>query len=157
MEAPEHIQQGLANIREGMHLRWNRKAVLLKAGITDAIGKVIDPEYDPRWEVWDTSPEGEEYMVMRVQEMDGSFRPPGEWLVHSIGKCNPERYGGDVQAMLDALVEEPDALREIGTKKDSDDLIEAVAKWCQYVVTPKSGPGIKFRGQRMMSAGGKGR
>lgn len=153
MEVPEHIAEGLANIRSGMRLKWEPRAVLTAEGGLDVNGlKIKDPEYEPRWEVWDTSPEGENYMVMRVQNVDGSFRQIGDWLVAHINMLNPERYGGDVDAMLKALIDDPTALREVGTEKDSDDLIDAASKWAQWVETPKSGAALSHRGKRLLSA-----
>lgn len=152
MEVPEHIAEGLRNIRSGMHLRWEPRAVLLVEGGLDINGLVIkDPEHDPRWEVWDTTPEGQEYMVMRVQNVDGSFRQVGDWLVHHIGMLNPERWDS-AEAMVAALIDDPTALRESGTEKDSDDLIDAASKWAAWVETPKSGALLDFRGKRLLSA-----
>ena len=151
MEAPEHIQEGLKNIRQDMHLRWNPTAVCIDKGVIGAVGQIRKPKYDGRFEVWDKDPDGNEYMVMRVQNMDGSFRPPGEWLLEHIGMVNPERYNGDIETMIAELVDKPEALRECGTQKDSDDLIEAVSKWAQWVATPKSGVALKNRGHRLLS------
>lgn len=153
MEAPEHIDEGLRNIRSGMHLRWNPRAVLTVEGGLDINGlKIKDPEYDPRWEVWDTDPQGAEYMVMRVQTVEGGFRPVGEWLVNHIGMLNPEKWGGNTEAMVQALIDDPTALQEAGTQKDSDDLIDAAGNWAAWAEVPKSGAGINFRGKRLLSA-----
>ncbi len=153
MEVPEHIAEGLRNIRSGLHLRWEPRAVLLVEGGLDINGlKIKDPEYDPRWEVWDTTPDDLEYMVMRVQNVDGSFRHVGEWLVEYIGMLNPAKWNGDVNAMIKALIDDPAALREVGTQKDSDDLIDAASKWAAWAELPKSGAGMAFRGKRILSA-----
>jgi hypothetical protein len=152
MEVPEHIAEGLRNIREGIHLRWNPKAVLVKKGDIDASGKVRDPGYDPRFELWDTDPEGGEYIIMRLQNIDGSFRPPGEWLLDVVRKTNPERFDGDVDKLIKAMVEEPELFREIGTQRDSDDFINDTVKRITYHSTPMSGRGIRSRGKRILSA-----
>ncbi len=152
MEIPENIAEGLRNIRSGMRLEWNPRAVLLVEGGLDINGlKIKDPEYDPRWEVWDTDPEGQDYMVMRVQEIDGSFRQADDRLVHHIGMLNPERWPS-TEAMVQALIDDPTALQEAGTKQDSDDLIEAAGNWAAWSETPKSGAHIGFRGKRILSA-----
>lgn len=151
MEAPKHIQDALANIRSTLHLRWNSKAVMLEKGSYDILGGRIDPVWDPRFEVWDTDAEGREYMVMRVQTGEGVFRYPGEWLVEGIWKLHPEKYDNDLHKLVQAHIDDPDLLREIGTKKDSDNLIEAVGDWAQYGETPKSAAGLKHRGQRLLS------
>jgi hypothetical protein len=136
-----------------MRLEWNPRAVLTVEGGIDINGATIkDPEYDPRWEVWDTSPDGMDYMVMRVQTVDGEFRPVGDWLVHHIGMLNPEKWGGDVGAMVTALIDDPTALQEAGTEKDSDDLIDAATKWATWAATPKSGAVLDYRGKRPLSA-----
>jgi len=151
MEAPAHITEGLQSIRSGFNLRWNVRAVLIKTGSYDVNGKAREAEYEPRWELWDVDPDGQEYMVMRLQNPDGSFRPPGDWLVQHIWKIHPGRYGGSVEKMLKALMEEPEVLREIGTMKDSDDAIDAAANWAAWTQTPKSGSGLSYRGKRMLS------
>lgn len=151
-EVPEHVAEGLRSIREGLHLRWNPKGKLVKTGSYDSTGRLKDPVYDPRWELWDVDPQGAEYMVMRLQNTDGSFRPPGDWLVHHVNRLNPARYGGNVAAMLEELLEAPEALRELGTEKDTDDLFEAVGKWGEWCATPKSGAALTNRGKRLLSA-----
>ena len=151
MEAPQHIQDGLRDIREGLHLRWNPRAVLLDPGKIDAFGKNSEPTYDPRFELWDTTPDGLEYMVMRVQDPEGEFRYPGEWLLEHIWKLHPARYNNDINKLVLAQLDDPDTLREIGTKKDSDDLIDAVANWAAWVATPKSAAGLANRGKRILS------
>jgi len=152
MEAPKHIQDGLRDIREGLHLRWNPRAVLKEKGSFDSMGKATKPKWDPRFELWDTTPDGLEYMVMRLQDPDGEFRYPGEWLLETIWKLHPARYNGDISKLVLANIDDPETLREAGTKKDSDDLIEAVASWAQWVATPKSAAGLSFRGQRILSS-----
>jgi len=151
MEAPKHIQDGLRDIRETLHLRWNSKSVLLEAGSFDSTGKASEPKYDARFELWDTSPDGLLYMVMKLQDPEGEFRFPGEWLLELIWKLHPEKYDGDVAKLVLAQIDDPETLREAGTKKDSDSLIDAVCDWCQWVVTPKSAAGLKNRGQRLLS------
>lgn len=152
MEIPENIAEGLRNIRSGMRLKWEPRAVLSVEGGLDVNGlKIKDPEYDPRWEVWDTTPDGLDYMVMRVQEMDGSFRHADERLLQHLNMLNPERWSS-AEAMVQALIDDPTALQECGTQKDSDDLIEAAGNWAAWSETPKSGANIGFRGKRILSA-----
>ena len=135
--APESVLIGLRSIRETFELRFNRKAVLLKPGGYDASGVVTTPEYDPRWELWDTDSEGATYRVMRLQTgpdedlrfpEGGQFKSPGQWLVDLLNFMNPARFNGDLNQMLHEVLEEPDKLREIGTEQDSDDLFEMVSK-----------------------------
>ena len=90
--------------------------------------------------------------TMRVNNIDGSFRPVGDWLVAYINMLNPEKWGGDVGAMIRALIDDPTALQECGTEKDSDDLIDAASRWAEWVETPKSGAALMHRGKRLLSA-----
>jgi hypothetical protein len=152
MEAPAHILESLRNVRSGFWLKWNPKAVLLEPGMFDGVGNLKAPKYDPRWELWDTDPDGRDYMVMRLQTEDGGFRAPGEWLVVHINRFNPEKYGGSVVKMLRALEGEAEALKEIG-EKDFDDLAGAAANWCAWLNTPKSAAGLSFRGIRKFAPG----
>lgn len=152
MEVPQEVLEDLQTIRQDFELRWNPTAVLNRAGSFDAEGNPkAQPIYEPRFELWDRDPQGRHYMVMRVQEPDGSFRFPDQRMVDHLKMVNPERYGGNVAAMVKALVDDPTALRELGTQKDTDDLIEAVANWAEWCETPKSGSGISFRGKRILS------
>ena len=148
---PDYVDQELRNIREDFELRWNPKAVLVKAGSYDATGKLRDPVYEPRFELWDRDPNGRDYRVMRLQHPDGSFRAPGQWLITHLQKINPARYGGNLERMLREL-EEHNTLKEVGTIKDSDDLIEAASNWAAWHETPKSGAALTYRGKRLLSA-----
>lgn len=150
---PDDVLSGLKDIRSDMHLRWNPTAVLVKAGDIDALGKVRAPEYEPRWELWDKDPEGAEYMIMRLQaDETGAFRQPGQWLLDRAKFMNPERWGGNLHKMMQELVEHPEMLREAGTEKDSDDLIEAIGNAAQWHATPKSAAGLSHRGKTILSA-----
>lgn len=136
-EAPQSVVEGLRNVREGLHLRWNPRAKVLRPGQYDASGDLLPPIYEPRWELWDKDPEGGEYKVMTLQGPDGSFRPPGEWLVELMRLMDPARYGGSVNRMLRALVDEHNASLQQVSEEDFDDLAEQVAKWAIYERTPK--------------------
>jgi hypothetical protein len=135
---PEGLQQALNDIREGIHLRWNPTAVLIASGSFDASGKLKkDPQYDPRWELWDTDAEGKEYKIMSIQWPNGEFRRPDFWLVELINYMNPARYGGNINRMLREMVDEPNAELENIAERDIDDLIEMAAKWHYYADQPK--------------------
>lgn len=151
MEIPDYLIDGLRDIREGLHFRWNPTAVLVETGDFDVNGRPRKIEYEPRFEIWDTDPYGREYMVMRVQHPDGSFRMPDEKLIEQIWRLHPEKYDGKIEKLVQAQIDDPELLREIGTKKDSDDMIEAVANWAQWCETPKSGAALSFRGKRLLS------
>lgn len=151
MEVPDYVVEGLTNIREGLHLRWNPKAVMLKEGKYDALGKLIDPTFDPRWELWDTDPDGKEYMVMRLQFPDGSFRHPGQWLVDRLWQFHPEKYNNDLVKLLKATVEDPELARELRIREDSDEMIEGIGNFAGYLATPKSAAGLSYRGKRVLS------
>lgn len=151
MEPPKHIQESLKDVRWGLHLRWNAISVLVKAGEFDSNGKATRPKYEGRFELWDTDPDGREYMVMKLQDPEGEFRYPGEWLVELVWKLHPEKYDGDISKLVLAQIDDPDTLREAGTKKDSDDLIDAVVNWAKWVATPKSSAALSNRGQRYLS------
>lgn len=151
MEVPAHLKQALSDIREGLHFVWNPKAILKKKGGISAEGNVKSAEYEPRFEIWDTDPYGKLYMVMRVQHEDGSFRMPDDRLIEHIWHIHPEKYGGSLNKLVQANIENPEHLRDLGTQKDSDDAIDAAARWAQWCETPKSGPAIKHRGKKLLS------
>lgn len=136
---PDHIAEGLRSIREGLHLRYNPRAKIQRAGEFDVHGAVLsEPVYDPRWEVWDKDPEGGEYKVMTVQGPDGSFRPPGEWLIELIQMVNPARYGGDVSRMVRAIVDDPNRTVTEVADEDFEDLIDQAVHWHHYAALPKT-------------------
>lgn len=153
-ELEEGLEERLKEIRGGMHLRWNREAELVKPGMYNGDGSLSSkPQYEARWELWDVDPTGEEYQIMRIRYPDSSFRMPGQWLINTLHKLNPVHYGG-VRKMIESLVEEPEVLRLAGTEKDTDDLIEQVAKWGAYVATPKCGAHTRYHGLRELSGTG---
>jgi hypothetical protein len=136
-EAPESVVIDLKAIRSTFELRFNPTSIMRRPGSIDAEGGIVLPECEPRWELWDTSAEGKHYRVMKLQEEDGSYRQPGQWLIDHLRFFNPERFNGDVNLMLMELMDEPNRLRELGTENDSDDFIEMLSKWAAYVATPK--------------------
>jgi hypothetical protein len=152
MEAPQEIVDALRLERHTFEIRWNPKAKLKQKGRYDADGKLVDPTWEGRFELWDTDPYGGEYLFMRLQTPEGGFRAPGWWLVERVKMLNPERWAGRLDKMEEYFIERPELLREAGTIQDSDDLIEAVGNWADWVATPKSGAALTFRGKRLESA-----
>lgn len=149
-EIPEGVLVDLKNIRQDMHLRWNPKAKLVTPGGWDGGGAFTPPVFEPRWELWDRDPQGADYMVMRLQFPDESFRQPGDWLIYHLRLHNPERYES-IEHMLYVLSEQPDEKRQDIATKDSDALIDAVANWAQWCETPKSAAALTNRGQKLLS------
>lgn len=148
---PESVEEGLRAIRSGLHLRWNPKGAVKVPGGYDAEGGVIEPVYEPRWEVWDVDPQGAEYRICTIQTREGEFQPADERVVRHLQIMNPENWGGSVARMIEELVDEPERLRELGTEKDFDDLAEAVSRLAEWVETPKSYAGQRHCGQRLLS------
>lgn len=153
MEAPLHIVEGLKGIRSGLHLKWNNAAKYIPGTGWDAHGKIKDAGYEPRWEVWDEDAQGKPYRVMTLESPTGEFLPPGEWLIEHINYRNPERFGGDVEKMLKALVDEPNDIRRYASQKGVKEMHEYIANWWWRAAAPKSAPGRTFRGQTFRSAG----
>lgn len=150
MDVPAHIAEGLRNVRGDLHLRWNPAAVKTPTGF-DAWGKPKKVKWEGRFELWDKDPQGREYFVMRVQDADGGFQFPTERFVEHVGKMDPARYGGSVQKMLQALMDDPEATRELAHDRNFEDLTDAIVKWAQWVGTPKSGAHLANRGPRLFS------
>lgn len=151
MEAPAHIVTALQGIRSGLHLRWNPTAVVVRKGDIDATGKVRQPEYAPRWDLWDVDGDGGEYMVMRLQDEDGAFMPPGDWLIQRVWwwLSLVHEYDCDVEAICDALIDEPQRLAELRAQEDSDEFIAWVSKVSSEHAKPKSAARLPYRGQRL--------
>jgi hypothetical protein len=135
---PDGLQKALKDVRWGLHLRWNPTAVLRAAGSFDASGKLKkEPEYEPRWELWDTDAENREYKVMSIQWPSGEYRSPDFWIIELLNYMNPARFGGDVSRMLRQIVDEPNRELENMTEREIDDLCEMAAKWYYYADQPK--------------------
>jgi len=150
-EVPAHIVTSLKGIREGLHLRWNPTAVVLKLGSFDATGKATNPEYDPRWELWDVDGQGHEYQIMRLQDEDGRFMPPGDWLVKRVWwwMSLVHEHNADIGKICTALIDEPTRLRELRAQKDSDEFLDWVAKTASEHAKPKSAAALTYRGTKL--------
>lgn len=128
MEAPSHIVEALKNVSPGMNLRWNPTARVLKTWGFDANGKPRGVEHDPRWELWDVDADGREYYVMTLEDPNGGFLPPGEWLVEMRRLLDPARYDGDLTKMIAALVDAPNAEVERLSEKAFEELCDSLAE-----------------------------
>lgn len=136
-EVPESVRIGLEAIRETLHLRWNPHAVRVKPGYVDASGVVVPAEWDPRWELWDVDALGQPYKIMTLQHEDGSFKPPGDWLVELIRFVHPQRWDGDPNKMIEALVDDPMRRLEEVSDQDWDDFTDWVASFTDWAIRPK--------------------
>lgn len=153
MNAPAHLQEGLANIRSGLRLQFNPRAVLVEVGKIGADGRVATkPSYEGRWEVWDTDPDGGDYIVFRCQDAKEQYLPPGEWVVERMRRWNPERFNGNVERMIEEFLAESERTREEMSARDAKSLFDAVAKEAAWVALPKSGGHIRYRGERVLSS-----
>lgn len=135
---PEGLEDALKSVRSSFYLKWNPTAVLIPgSSYIDARGKVTEPAYEPRWEIWDVDANNEHYRVMTVRTPDGGFRQPGFWLVDLLNYLNPARFGGDLSRMLRAVIDEPNNVTVEVSETDLDDLIDQAAKWHWYAAQPK--------------------
>jgi hypothetical protein len=135
---PEGLDEALKGIRPGFYLKWNPSAVLIKgSSYIDALGRITEPAYEPRWEVWDVDAYNNDYKVMTVRTPDGGYRQPGFWLVELLNYLNPARFGGDLSKMLRAVIDDPNNVTVEVSEADLDDLIDQAAKWHWYASTPK--------------------
>lgn len=151
MQAPAHITQGLQNIRSTLRMIWNPMAVRAQAGRISADGMVTSAAYDGRWEVWDTDPEGGDYMVMRVETPTGEYMPPVEWVVEWLNRWNPEHFNGSLEKMLEVYFANAEEAAERMSDKNAKDFFDAVSKWAAWVALPKSGAALSYRGARALS------
>ena len=148
MEAPalpDGLEEALKRVgRQGMYLRWNPRSVITEKGYFEADGTTTEPEYEPRFELWDVTDEGLEYMVKRIQHADGSFLKPDFWLVEFIAKINPGNYANPVDVLL-AMADEPNLLRENVAQSEARDLQMQIGKWAEWLMKPKVGPATQHR------------
>lgn len=129
-EVPEDVQIGLRNIKQTLHARWNPTARYLSGASFDVNGNPRKVTYDPRWEIWDTDESGREYRVTILDGRDGEFVDLGMWVVEMMNKLNPERYGGDLHKMIEALVDQPNlAVDKVGNDT-YEELINFLADLC---------------------------
>jgi hypothetical protein len=129
MEAPESVVLGLRGIRAAFNLRWNSTARSVGERSFDVNGKPREIAWDPRWELWDTDEFGAEYRVMVLEDESGAFVPPGEWLVDLVNLINPARYDGDMEKMIQALVDDPNEnVRKVG-ERQFESLTEHLAEY----------------------------
>jgi len=123
VQPPEDVVIGLRNVRDTFDLRFNRTAKVVGGASFDVNGNPRKPEFEARWELWDTDPAGNEYKVMTV-EKEEKYVPPGYWLVELVRLIDPARYGGDLSKMVQALVDEPNARMDALDEDHLNDLIE---------------------------------
>jgi hypothetical protein len=119
---------GLLGIRQTLHLRHNPAAVQVGERSFDVNGRPRHREFEPRWELWDTDAHGNEYRVMTLQSPEGGYLPPGYWLVELVRLIDPARYGGNLDKMIEALVDSPNTRLDALSKGSYEDLVEDFAE-----------------------------
>src|SRR5690606_38221316 len=140
-EVPEPLAGGLKTARSGRHPRWTPRAKVPPKGEGDIYGNVREePACGPRWELWDSDPEGGEYKVMTLQgpDPDREFREPGEWLLELVRLFDPARYGGDVGRMVRAMVDDPNRRALEVAEEDFEDLVDQAVRWYFWAHQPKA-------------------
>ncbi len=126
----EALQQRLDHL---LDVRWEPKAVLVKAGSYDVLGGRVDPVYDGRWEIirYQTATklhvEREYTRITRVTEVvmdgkvpvmiaDGAYAPIGWWIVDYMQLW--DRAQGAAAEAMQRLWAEHDAIDELRHEDD---------------------------------------
>ena len=154
---PEHIDERLKEIDPTFRLVWEPRCAM--SGVTrhrDDRGRIIRPVFEGRYELWATDITGKDYMVKVLEDRDSRFKPPGEWLIQERQRLRPERYEGGLDGLIARHVDIPNEERERKRMQESDDAVDDGIDWAAQTETPKSGAGIKYRGDRMFSGGSGG-
>ena len=130
MEVPESVRIGLANIRPTLHARWNPQGKQTGGWSFDANGRAREKSFEGRWELWDVRKQrGTAYKVATL-EKDGQFVPLGDWVFQLMYEINPANYEGDMNRMIDALVDKPNEdIAKLG-KAQLDELFDYMADFC---------------------------
>jgi len=148
------IPKKLRRIRGGIHLRWNRAAVVVKEGHYEATGVLRAPEYEPRWELWDVDQHGSLYMITRLQTNDGGFLPADNRVVRLMERQARviETFDGDPSKAIEAQVDLTNAAMQVMAEKDRKDYYDRFAAEVANYYTVKN---IGYRGIRPFSGTGK--
>lgn len=139
MEAPESIVEALRSIRPTFNLVWNERGRVIGERSFDVNGNPRVVTWDPRWELWDRDVDGIAYMVLRLEEAETQkFLPPGQWLLDLLYLIDPARYGGNVEKMIRALVDDENEYVKKLAKDDFERLIDSLSNY----FTPAKGRGM---------------
>lgn len=139
MEAPEGIVTALKNIRPTFRLVWNPTARVIGERSFDVNGNPREVTHDPRWELWDTDGDGVHYKVMTLEDShQGAFMPADQRFVDFVHLIDPGRYGGSVEKMIQALVDDENKYIEQVAEKDFQSLTDALSNY----FTPAKGRGM---------------
>lgn len=132
MDAPQSrdevdvIERELQRMDARLAIQWEPRAIMVKRGGYDAMGKVINPVYDGRWKVvvrgdpnrtamwredslvtYVTAPQtmGSGARKVHLMTADGPYAPIGWWLVEhmrSWDRANREMIDAHLREQLDA-------------------------------------------------------
>ncbi len=131
IQPPDDVATGLRNLKQTMHLRYNRRARIIphKSGGIDANGRARNVEYEPRWELWDTDASGRRYKVMTLEDPDTrQAMPPGQWLVDRFRKYNPDNFPS-LEAMLNFAWHDQEKLRKL-PEDEWRCFVDFMGEWC---------------------------
>jgi hypothetical protein len=138
MDVPEGVLRDLQGVRSTFRLVWNPKGRVIGERSFDVNGHPRELTYDPRWELWDTDAHGAHYKVMTLESEQGGFLAADQRFVEFVRLIDPARYGGSVERMIQALVDDENRYVEQLAQKDWENLVDSVARY----FTPAKGRGI---------------
>lgn len=81
------VERQLRSLDQGLSIRWNPRARVVRTGRYDGYGQLIPPAYEGRWEVWRHALTGEDQRIWTVTEQgsrDGEYRPIDQRLVDDM-------------------------------------------------------------------------
>lgn len=138
MNPPEHIVRDLQGIRSTFRLVWNPTAKVTSERSFDVNGNPRELTHEPRWELWDTDESGKHYRVMTLESSHkGEFMPADDRFVDFVRLIDPARYGGSVERMIRALVDDENKYIEQVQEQDFKRLTDSLASY----YTPAKGRG----------------
>lgn len=139
MEAPEAIVTGLRNIRPTFSLVLNPRGRVIGERSFDVNGHPREVTWDPRWELWDRDADGIAYKVMTLEDAETrGYLPPDQRFLDFVNLINPERYGGNVEKVIQALVDDANEYVKHLAQKDFESLTDSLSNY----FTPAKGRGM---------------
>jgi hypothetical protein len=153
----QQVVEDLQRLDPLLDVRWEPKGKMVKRGSYDALGRVIRPVYDGRWQIihYDTSVKTADWrqytLICTVTEpvrmagglmamsADGEYAPLGPWLVEFMRQADKHNQEGArrMRERLDAMNDRSD---QAAIDAGDDATAEAAGK--QYFEGTKAGGGV---------------
>lgn len=134
---PPWFDDALRSLDVGMYVAWDPRAVLTGWAGYNLDGSYRAPQFEGRFVVRHRDIYGEDYMVKVLEDDDGQYAPPADWVMDDLWEHHLEKWEASIFRYNREMVEEPNAEYDRRLEAEQAEREADVGRQIGEALTPK--------------------